>query len=102
MKVSIEEGEEIMMKIEEALGLTKYDFDEDGRLIYTKWGSDDDYTDVENLGDSSLKISKNLGDIYIDSIRTNGWVIIGSGTTLHCEDIEAGEEVITDYEGFIH
>lgn len=102
MKVTIKEGEEIMMKIEEALGFTKYDFDEDGRLTYTKWGNEDDYIDVENLGHRSLKINGKLGDIYIDKIRTDGYVIVGAGTTLHCDDISAGEEVITDYEGFIH
>lgn len=91
-----------MMKIKEALGFTKYDFDEEGRLIYTKWGDEKSFIDVEDLGGRSLKINKNLGNIYIDRIRTDGWVIVGAGTTLHCDDIEVGEEIITDYEGFIH
>lgn len=91
-----------MGQIQEALGFTKYDFDENGRPFYTKWGSEDDYVDTENLGDISLKINGGIGDIYIDKIRTNGWVIVGKGTTLHCDDIEVGEALITDYEGFIH
>ena len=102
MNVTIKQGEEIMMKIEQALGFTKYDFDSDGKLIYAKWGEENNQIDVENLGGRSLKINKNLGDIYIDRIRTDGWVIVGSGTKLHCDDIEVGEEVITDYKGFIH
>ena len=101
MKVSIKQGEEIMGQIQEALGFTKYDFD-DGKLIYTKWGSEEDYIDVEDLKHRSLKINGGLGDIYIDKIRTDGWVIVGSGTTLHCDDIEVGKDLITDYEGFIH
>lgn len=94
-----------METIEEALGFTKYDFEEkDGekRLIYTKWGSEDDFIDVEDLGARSLKINGKLGDIYIDKIRTDGYVIVGAGTTLHCDDISAGKEIITDYKGFIH
>jgi hypothetical protein len=105
MKVTIKEGEQIMMKIEEALGFTKHDFhmvDDQQRLIYTKWGSEDDYIDIEDLGNRSLKINGKLGDIYIDKIRTDGYVIVGAGTSLHCDDLHAGEEVITDYKGFIH
>ena len=90
-----------MEQIQEALGFYKEDF-EDGKLIYTKWGFNDNFLDVENLGHWSLKINGGIGDIYIDKIRTDGWVIVGSGTTLHCDDIEVGEEIITDYEGFIN
>lgn len=96
----------VMGEIQEAFGFTKYDFEEvDGekRLIYTKWGEPGpEQIDVENLGNRSLKINGNLGDIYIDKIRTDGWVIVGEGTTLHCDDIEAGEEVMLDYKGYIH
>ncbi len=106
IQVTLEEGEVIMGQIEEAFGFTKYDFEKntDGqkKLIYTKWGSEEDFNDVEDLGNKSLKINGKLGDIYIDKIRTDGWVIIGKGTTLHCDDIEAGEEIVTEYEGFIH
>lgn len=106
IQVTIAEGEAIMVQIQEAFGFTKYDFEKniDGeyRLIYTKWGSPDDYVDVENLGEKSLKINGRLGDIYIDKIRTDGWVIVGKGTTLHCDDIVAGEDIVTEYEGFIH
>lgn len=105
MKVTIKEGEAIMMEIEEALGFTKHDFHEvDGKqqLIYTKWGTEDDYIDIEDLGNRSLKINGKLGDIYIDKIRTDGYVIVGAGTTLHCDSVVAGKEIITDYKGFIH
>lgn len=105
IQVTLEEGQVIMGQIEKAFGFTKYDFeliDGEKRLIYTKWGSPEDYTDVEDLGDKSLKINGKLGDIYIDKIRTDGWVIVGEGTTLHCPDIEAGEDIITEYEGYIH
>lgn len=102
IQVTVAEGEIIMGQIQEAFGFTKYDFDEMGRPIYTKWGDEDNYIDVENLVNRSLKINKNLGDIYIDKIRTDGWVIVGIGTTLHCDDIEAGEDIVTEYEGFIH
>jgi len=105
MKVTIKEGEKIMMEIEEALGFTKHDFQEvDGekRLIYTKWGSEDNYIDVEDLGSRSLKINGKLGDIYIDKINTDGYVIVGAGTNLHCDSLVAGREIITDYKGFIH
>lgn len=105
IQVSVEDGEVIMGQIEEAFGFTKYDFENvDGqkKLIYTKWGPEEDIIDIEDLGNRSLKINGKLGDIYIDKIRTDGWVIIGQGTTLHCDDIEAGEDIITEYEGFIH
>ncbi len=95
-----------MGQIEEAFGFTKYDFrkNESGenRLIYTKWGSPESFTDVEDLGNKSLKINGKLGDIYIDKIRTDGWVIVGKGTNLICPDIEAGEDIVTEYEGYIH
>lgn len=105
MIVTIPEGEAIMAQIEEAFGFTKYDFhlvDGQKKLIYTKWGSPEDFIDVEDLGSRSLKISKNLGDIYIDKIKTDGWVIVGRGTTLHCDNLDVGEDIITEYEGFIH
>lgn len=106
IQVTVPEGEVIMGQIEEAFGFTKYDFevvDGEKRLIYTKWGfGDAEPIDVEDLGDRSLKISGKLGDIYIDKIRTNGYVIVGKGTTLHCDDIEAGQDIITEYEGYIH
>ena len=94
------EAEELLMKIEDAFGLTKYDF-KDGKPIYTKWGNPDDFTDIAELGDVSLKISKNLGHIYIDRIHTNKWVVVGKGTTLHCDDLEVGEELVTGFEGFL-
>lgn len=90
----------LLLKIEDAFGLTKHDFI-DGKPIYTKWGDKENYIDVSDLGDRSLKISKNLGDVYIDKIKTNKWVIVGKGTTLHCDDIEAGEEVVENFEGFL-
>lgn len=105
IQVTVEQGEVIMGQIEEAFGFTKYDFEDvDGQKkpIYTKWGLPEDYIDVADLGNKSLKINGKLGDIYIDKIRTNGWVIVGLGTTLHCDDIEVGEDIITEYEGFIH
>ncbi len=96
----------IHVTVEEGEVITKYDFRKNDsgekKLIYTKWGSPEEFTDVEDLGEKSLKINGQLGDIYIDKIRTDGWVIIGQGTTLHCDDIEAGEEIVTEYEGFIH
>ncbi len=101
IQVTLAEGEAIMGQIEEAFGFTKYDF-KGGRLIYTKWGDESNFTDVEDLGSRSLKINGKLGDIYIDKIRTDGWVIVGEGTTLNCDDIEAGESIVTEYEGFIH
>ena len=94
-----------MGQIEEAFGFTKYDFevvDGEKKLIYTKWGDETNFIDVENLQHRSLKINKNLGDIYIDKIQTDGWVIVGVGTTLHCDDLQTGEDIITDYEGYIH
>lgn len=105
IQITLEEGEVIMGQIEEAFGFTKHDFelvDGEKRLIYTKWGTPEDYTDVADLGEKSLKINGKLGDIYIDKIKTDGWVIIGKGTTLHCSDIEAGEDIVTEYEGYIH
>ena len=94
------EAEQLLMKIEEAFGLTKHDF-KDGVLIYTKWGTEESHIDVANLGDRSLKIGKKLGDVYIDKIATNKWVIVGKGTTLHCEDITAGEGLVENFEGFL-
>lgn len=93
-------AEELLLKIDEAFGLTKHDF-KDGKPIYTQWGDEDNAIDIENLGDRSLKISKKLGDIYIKKIKTNKWVIVGKGTNLHCEDIEVGEELVDNFEGFL-
>ena len=95
------EAQELLVKIEKAFGLTKHDFDKDGVPIYTKWGTPEDYTDIADLRDCSLKISKNLGDVYIDKISTDKWVIVGSGTTLHCDNITVGEELIENFEGFL-
>ena len=92
---------DLLLKVEEAFGLTKYDFDEEGKPIYTKWGSSEDHIDIADLGDRSLKISKNLGNIYIDTIKTNKWVIVGKGTTLVCNDLEVGEELVENFEGFL-
>lgn len=100
MGLTGKKAEALLVKVEDSFGFTEHDF-EDGKPIYTKWGSDENAFDIENLGDVSLKISKNLGDIYIEKIRTNKWVIVGKGTTLHCDDIEAGEGVELDFEGFL-
>ena len=95
-----EESEQLLMKITDAFGLTKHDF-VDGVPIYTKWGNEDKYIDIADLGHHSLKISKNLGDVYIEKISTDGWVIVGEGTALHCDDIHAGEEIVKDFTGFL-
>lgn len=99
------EAEELLLQIQESFGLTKYDFKENAdRLkvpIYTKWGDAEKYTDLENLGEKSLKISKNLGDIYIEKIRTDKWIVVGRGTTLHCDDMEAGESIVLNFQGFL-
>ena len=92
--------EELLMKIEDCFGFTQHDF-VDGKPIYTKWGEGESQIDVARLGNRSLKISKNLGDIYIDKISTNKWVVVGRGTTLHCKDMEVGEELVEDFEGFL-
>ncbi len=94
------EAEALLMKIEEAFGLTKYDF-KDGVPIYTRWGAEEDHIDIANLGNRSLKVSKNLGDVYIDKISTDKWVVVGVGTTLHCDDLTAGEEFVENFEGFL-
>lgn len=103
--MTIEEQELLLTSIDEAFGFTKHDFreNEDHQKvpIYTKWGAEDDYTDIEDLGHVSFKISKNLGDIYIDKIHTDAWVIVGTGTTLHCDDLEAGMGYVPDFEGFL-
>lgn len=99
-----EEQELLLMSIDEAFGFTKHDFEVvDGRKvpIYTKWGTEEDYTDITDLGHVSFKISKNLGDIYIDKIHTDGWVIVGKGTTLHCDDLYAGMGYVDEFEGFL-
>lgn len=94
-------AQELLLSIDESFGLTKHDFDENGKPIYLKWGSEDSFIDIEDLQHRSLKISKKLGDIYIDKISTDGWVIVGKGTTLHCDDISAGEGVVENFEGFL-
>lgn len=100
-----EESELLLGSIDEAFGFTKHDFEKDelGRKvpIYTKWGNEEEYTDIEDLGHVSFKISKNLGDIYIDKIHTDAWVIVGVGTTLHCDDLYAGMGYVPDFEGFL-
>lgn len=95
-----QQDEELLISIDESFGLTKYDFNK-GIPIYTKWGGEDSYTDIENLGHKSLKIGKNLGDVYFDWIKTDGWVIVGKGTTLHCDNISAGRGVVENFEGFL-
>lgn len=95
-----QQQEDLLLKIDKAFGLTKHDF-QDGKPIYTKWGTPENHIDVANLGDHSLKISKNLGDVYIDKIVTDKWVIVGEGTTLHCEDLTVGEEVVENFKGFL-
>lgn len=100
-----EDQDLILGSIDECFGFTKEDFEKDkeGRLvpIYTKWGSKRDLIDIEDLGHLSFKISKNLGDIYIDKIHTDGWVIVGEGTFLHCDDLDAGMGYIEDFEGYL-
>lgn len=100
-----EDQELLLMSIDEAFGFTKHDFEKnsDGKLvpIYTKWGNEENRTDIEDLGDISFKISKNLGDIYIDKIHTDAWIIVGDGTTLHCDDLYAGLGLVEDFEGFL-
>lgn len=98
--MSGKEAEELLMQIEDCFGLTKHDF-KDGAPIYTKWGIGDAQIDIADLGDHSLKISKNLGDVFIEKIRTNKWVVVGKGTTLHCDDIAVGEALVEDFEGFL-
>jgi hypothetical protein len=100
-----EDQELLLESIDEAFGFTKADFEKDstGRLvpIYTKWGSEENYTDIEDLGHVSFKISKNLGDIYIKKIHTDSWVIVGEGTYLHCDDLYAGMGYVEDFEGYL-
>ena len=93
-------AELLLESIDESFGLTKHDFSA-GMPIYTKWGNKDNYIDIANLGHRSLKISKNLGDVYIDKISTDGWVIVGKGTKLHCEDLDAGMGFVENFEGFL-
>jgi hypothetical protein len=99
--MSLEDQEILLGSIDEAFGFTKYDFDKEGKPIYTKWGDENKYTDIENLGHVSFKIGKNLGDIYIDKIHTDAWVIVGEGTNLHCEDLHAGMGYVPDFEGYL-
>lgn len=96
-----EDQDTLLGSIDEAFGFTKHDFDADGKPIYTKWGTPDDYTDIEDLKHVSFKISKDLGDVYIDKIHTDAWVIVGTGTTLHCEDLHAGLGYVDGFEGYL-
>lgn len=95
------EAEKFLEKIGDAFGLTKHDFNNERRVIYTKWGTDESNIDLADLGHRSLKVSKNLGDIYIDTIHTDEWVIIGKGTILHCPDLKAGKGVEDNFDGFL-
>lgn len=98
------DAELLLESIDESFGFTKYDFEKiDGKKvpIYKKWGTEEDHIDIENLGHRSFKISKGLGDIYIDKIHTDAWVIVGRGTTLHCEDLYAGMGYVDNFEGFL-
>lgn len=103
--MSPEDQELLLGSIDEAFGLTKHDFEKDerGKLvpIYTKWGDGQTMIDIENLEHRALKISKNLGDVYIDKIKTDSWVIVGEGTTLHCDDLQAGMGYVPDFEGYL-
>lgn len=102
--MTIEEQELLLESIDEAFGFTKWDFEVvDGKKvpIYTRWGAADAPTNIEDLGHVSFKISKNLGDVYIDKIHTDAWVIVGEGTTLHCDDLHAGLGYVPDFEGFL-
>lgn len=94
------DAELLLSSIDESFGLTKYDF-KDGKPIYTKWGTPENYIDIADLGHRSLKISKNLGDIYIEKIKTDCWVIVGKGTRLHCDDLDAGMGYVDNFEGFL-
>ena len=94
------EAEELLMSIEEAFGLTKDDF-KDGKPIYTKWGSDENSINIADLKQRSLKISKNIGDVYIEKIKTDNWVVVGEGTTLHCDNITAGKGVADNFQGYL-
>lgn len=100
-----QEQEELLMKIDRAFGFTKHDFqlDLNGNKvpIYTKWGTEDNYTDIEDLGPVSMKISKNLGDIYINKIHTDAYIIVGKGTNLFCNDLHAGLGYVPNFEGFL-
>lgn len=99
-----EDAELLLTSIDESFGLTAHDFEEndDGKLvpIYTKWG-DKEMIDIEDLKHRSLKISKNIGDIYIDKISTDCWIIVGKGTKLHCADMHAGLGVVNNFDGFL-
>lgn len=94
------DAELLLESIDESFGLTKHDF-KGGLPIYTKWGDEKNYIDVSDLGHRSLKISKNLGDVYIDKISTDAWVIVGKGTTLHCDDLYAGMGYVDEFEGYL-
>lgn len=96
------EAEELLRKMDKGFTLNAADF-ENGRPLYTVWPGmkGESSFDVANLGDWSLQISKNLGDVYIEKISTNKWVVVGKGTTLHCDDIHAGEAVVRGFEGYM-
>lgn len=93
-------AENLLRKIDLAFGLTEHDF-ENGRPIHTKWGTGEGAIDIEDLKDRSLKISKNLGDVYIDKISTDKWVVVGKGTTLHCDNLAVGEKLVKNFEGYL-
>ncbi len=94
------QDEKLLMDIKKAFGFTKEDF-KDGKPIYTKWGTGETSYDIEDLADHSLKISKDLGDIYIERIRTDEYILVGEGTTLHCNDMKAGKDIVLDFKGFL-
>lgn len=98
--MSGKEAEDLLVSIDESFGLTRHDF-KDGEVIYNKWGTEDSYTNLADLGHLSLKISKNLGDIHIAKIHTDAWVIVGKGTNLTCDDLEAGLGYVDNFEGFL-
>lgn len=96
------QAEELMMKMDKGFCLHKGDFN-NGRPLYNVWPGmqGESKFDIADLGDWNLEISKNLGDVYIDKISTNKWVVVGKGTTLHCDDIHAGEAVIRGFDGYM-
>lgn len=93
-------AEQLMAKIEHAFGLEKLDF-RDGRPVYTKWGTPEDHIDIADLKHRSFKLAGDLGDVYIEKLHTDKWIVIGKGTTLHCDDIYAGEEIVKNFEGYL-
>lgn len=96
------EEEALMVKIQNAFILNEADF-ENGRPLYNVWPGmmGESKFDLASLDDWSLKIRKNLGDVYIDKISTNKWVVVGKGTILHCDDLTVGEELVENFEGYM-